>query len=185
MILNIGVIKTTGIGSAYLATQLVDGYKGLELLDVFSFGDGSLMILSGDLKQMVSLRKTMRTADLVRSVFIADCPSELLRAFYSLNTPELETGIVIFESEFVGDLFSIGKKFIQKGLKVFEFRQYRSPGSKSYLVLTGDVESLESELDDLDRSGQIQLNYVTEVNKTLKDMLLGNQPPSSEQQVNL
>ncbi len=161
---DLAFIQVATYGAALEAANIATNRPGLELLEIIPFGTYSQLVIQGEMQELISYRKVLRTADLQKSVILKNPDPRLLKAFYHLENEKPLNFLLILEDEFSGYLFEWAQKLLQKNLQFVEFRQPRFPGAFACLVMTGeDLNSVQDEMQQMEAQ-KIRVSFVEEMN---------------------
>ncbi len=166
---SLAIFQVATYGAALEAANLVTGRMELVLREIIPFGIYTQILVEGSSKELNSFRKVLRTADIQKSVIIANPDPRLLKAYYHLENQKIQTYLLCLENEFAGYLLEWGQLLLEtKNLQIVEFRQPRFPNSLAALVLTGsDISLIQAEMDSMERA-KIKVSFVEEPSVQLR-----------------
>lgn len=157
---SLALIQVATLGAGYEAVQIASARSQIEILEFIPLGRESQLLLQGPHKVLQAYRKTLRTADLEKSVIIETPDPRLLSAYYHLENGKIEDFMLILESEFSGYLLETAQKLLGENVSIVDFRQPRFSGAVASLILTGkDVSRLET-LVGRATSSKVKVSFV-------------------------
>jgi hypothetical protein len=133
----ISLLQLSTLGAGYEALQLATLRPKIEIFELMPMGQESVIVVGGDAQELANYRKTIRTADLEKSVIIPEPHELLLKSFYHQNNSAVKDFLVIYESQFVGYLVELADQLLKRGFDVVDLRSPRFSGAWSSLIVTG------------------------------------------------
>jgi malonyl CoA-acyl carrier protein transacylase len=171
----LGLVQVSSVGAGYEALQIASKMEILDIHEFIPLAGTSQILVSGPMESLIRYRKILRTADLVRSVFIENPDPRILKSFYHLENHPVDSYLLVFEGSFVGDLFQVMQELFQMGLNVCDFRFPRFTEGKSMIAMTGpDFSVVEKRLESL-ASKNVHVTFIEEPSPVLKQYFTLNQ----------
>ncbi len=165
---SIALLQLATLGAGYEAVQISTLRPEIEVLDFIPLGKESQLLLKGSFEGLQNFRKTIRTADLQKSVILENAKEVVLNSYYHLENNKPEDFILIFESEFAGYLLEALSSLLSHNLKVMDFRQPRFSGAISSLVVTGKDSSRIEKLIFENESHKWKISFVENPTEKMK-----------------
>ncbi len=159
----LALIQVASYGAALEAANLATHRSALELIEIIPFGAYTQILIQGPAPDLNTYRKSLRTADIQKSVIIDQPDPRLLKAYYHLENSPPQSYLLVLETEFAGYLLEWAQNLFSKNLKVVDFRQPRFPGSMACLVMTGaNLSEIQDEMQKME-SKKIKVSFVEEL----------------------
>lgn len=166
---SVGVFLFRSLGAGYSASNQLFRHTKIELLEFTLLGDQSQILARGESEDLSHFRKSLSSADIMRTAVFDLLNPKVLDAYYSLLTSEIQNNIVIVEGHFLGDLFYAAQELGAQGLSLVDLRQLRSGTHPCHLVMTGDrADGCDKSIRDLKSKG-LTVTIVEELSPKFKD----------------
>lgn len=168
---SLGVLLLKSVGAGYGALNIAGRNSKLRILEFAPLGKQSHVLILGTYQDVQNFIVGLRTSDIERSLVLENVSEEILQNYVGQNTSHFQEFALVFESQFVGDLFQYALEFSGMGLKIVDFRMQRTTASPSFLVMTGtNAESIKSYTQDLKRE-HVQITYISALSEGFRQYL--------------
>lgn len=161
------ILQVPDLGSALTAVQTSGFFPQVKVLDLVPLTTSAQVLLEGSTKDLVKVRKDLPTADLDKSVIIENPHPSLLKAYYHLETSELDGDLVIIEGDFVGYLLQTLDVCLKDGMKLIDFRQPKLSGAMSSVYLS--CTDMDEYMSKKYLSSKVKFRWINNPNKALLD----------------
>lgn len=160
-------IQLPDLGSAMTAVQTAGFFPNVKVLDLVPLTASAQVLLEGSSTDLVKVRKDLPTADLDKSVILENPHPSLLKAYYHLETCELEGDLVIIEGEFVGYLMQILDSCLKDGMRLIDFRQPKQSQAMSSVYLS--CANMDENSSKKYLSSKTKFRWINNPNKAVLD----------------
>mgnify|MGYP001332660498 CR=1 FL=1 len=168
---TLGALLLKSIGAGYSAINIVGRNSNIKILEFAPLGTQSHLLVYGPYQDIQNFISGLRTLDIERTVILKDLNEDLLKKYVGQNNSNMKDFLLIFESDFVGDLFLYAQEFCGYGLDIVDFRVQRTTHSPSYLILTGhDANKIKTQAQDLKRAN-VKITYINSLSDGLRNYL--------------
>lgn len=169
MKVSLAFLLFKSIGAGYSALNIVLREKNIEKLEFSPLGTRAHIILKGTKEDLNNYISMLRTSDIERSLVVDEVPEIILKSYLSLEYSPIKNFLLIYEANFIGDLFQFAKEFSLLNLAIVDFRVQRMENSPGYLIMTGDNPELaKSKSQQMKRTGQL-ITFIPNLSENLKE----------------
>jgi hypothetical protein len=160
------LLQVNGLGAAFTAIQAAGAFNEISVLEMIPLNRSAQVLFQGSNQNLIQLRKLLPTADLQKSVIIADPHPSVLKAFYHLETSALIDDLVVLEGEFVGYVLETLDNCLKAGMKLIDFRQPKHPDALSSAFLS--AKNVDEDLAKKFGSKHVNFTWVNDPNQALQ-----------------
>lgn len=152
---SLAIMTLASVGHAYqLTNRLFTSETTLRLLEIIPANEGASLLIMGETHHLREFCESVRENEGATPVIVEKHTEPLLKAFYSLETKSLLKHFVVFESEFCGELFSMGEAAIGFGFDIVDLKVPRGGQRSGLIIVTTDHAELVDGLPRFEGSGR-------------------------------
>jgi len=165
----LGVLLLKSVGAGYGAANIAGRNEKLRILEFAPLGTKAHILILGPQQDVQNFIVGLRTSDIERSIVLDNVSEKVLQAYAGQNNSNMKEFLLIFESQFIGDLFYFSSQFMNLGLEVVDFRAQRISESPGLLIMTGtDAEGVKQTAQDLKRQN-VKITFLSNLSKNFRN----------------